>query len=195
MNVVAPPLTDKVAVLLATARTVSLMVKDGHFSIFQLGWLWNSTDRCNPVAGLRRSLLRAGVLGDLSCWQSGHEVLEQPLLAEAQVREAWLQQAQCRRDMAKVAAGRPKLKLGEQAIQWGWIHGQMARLRLQPDRLAALIGVMVGDAVPERHASGHADTLGDARFPAHKGRAGRASLPPRGVEVTKTNRSRGLPIH
>ena len=83
------------------------------------------------------------------CWKSGREVLEQPLHAEEQVRSAWLQGAQCRRDMAKVAAGRPKLKLGEQAIQWNWIHGQVARLRLQPDRLAALSGVIAGDAVPE----------------------------------------------
>ena len=105
-----------VAVLVATARTVSLLVKDGHLSINQLGWLWSSTDRCNPVAGLRRALLRAGVSGDLVCWRSGREVLEQPLHAEAQVREAWLHRAQCRRDMTKVAAGRPKLKLGDQAI-------------------------------------------------------------------------------
>ncbi len=64
------------------------------------------------------------------------------------VAEAWLQRAQCRFDMAKVAAGRPKFKLGEQAIQWGWIRGQVARLHLSPDRLAALLGVMAGDAVP-----------------------------------------------
>ena len=68
-------------------------------------------------AGLRRALLRAGVVGDLHCWRSGREVLEQPLYAETWVREAWLQRAQCRLDMAKVAAGRPKLKLAEQAIQ------------------------------------------------------------------------------
>ena len=141
-----------VAVLWATARTVSLLVKDGHFSIFQLGWLWSSTDRCNPVAGLRRALLRAGVVGDMQCWRSGREMLEQPLYAETRVREAWLQRAQCRSDMAKVAAGRPKLKLGEQAIQWGWIRGQVARLHLSPDRLAALLGVMAGDAVPEQTA-------------------------------------------
>ena len=54
-----------VAVLVAAARTVSLLVKDGHFSINQLGWLWSSTDRCNPVAGLRRALLRAGSVGRL----------------------------------------------------------------------------------------------------------------------------------
>ena len=129
-----------------------MLVKDGHFSIFQLGWLWSSTDRCNPVAGLRRALLRAGVVGDMQCWRSGREMLEQPLYAETRVREAWLQRAQCRFDMAKVAAGRPKLKLGEQAIQWGWIRGQVARLHLSPDRLAALLGVMAGDAVPEQTA-------------------------------------------
>ena len=98
-----------VAVLLAVARTVSLLVKDGHFSTFQLGWLWSSTDRCKPVAGLRRAKLRAGGSGDLVCWKSGHEALEQPLHAEEQVRVAWLQRAQFRRDVAKVAAGRPKL--------------------------------------------------------------------------------------
>ena len=141
-----------VAVLWAAARTVSLLVKDGHFSTAQLGWLWSSTDRCNPVAALRRALLRAGVAGDLHCWRSGREALEQPLFAEAQVREAWLQRAQCRCDMAKVAAGRPKLRLGEHAIQWGWIRGQVARLHLSADRLAALIGVMAGDAVPEQTA-------------------------------------------
>ena len=79
-----------VAVLWATARAVALLVRDGHFSIFQLDWLWRSTDRCNPVAGLRRALLRAGVLGDLRSWRSGRKVLEQPLLVEAQVWEAWL---------------------------------------------------------------------------------------------------------
>ena len=47
------------------------------------------------------------------------------------------------------AAGRPTLKLGEQSVQWRWIHGQVARLHLQPDRLAALLGVIAGDAVPE----------------------------------------------
>ena len=123
-----------VAVLWATARTVSLLVKDGHLSIFQLGWLWSSTDRWNPVAALRRALLRAGVVGDMQCWRSGREMLEQPLYAETRVREAWLQRAQCRSDMAKVAAGRPKLKLGEQAIQWGWIRGQVARLHLSPEK-------------------------------------------------------------
>jgi hypothetical protein len=54
--------------------------------------------------------------------------------------------------MANVAAGKPKLKLGEQAIQWVWIRGQVARLHLSPDRLAALLGVMAGDAVPEQTA-------------------------------------------
>ena len=129
-----------------------MLVKDGHFSVFQLGWLWSSTDRCNPVAGLRRALLRAGVVGDLHCWRSGREVLEQPLYAETWVREAWLQRAQCRLDMPKVAAGRPKLKLGEQAIQCSWIRGQMARLHLPPDRLTALLGVIAGDAVQEQTA-------------------------------------------
>ncbi len=86
-------------------------------------------------------------------WKSGREVLEQPLHAEEQVRAAWLQRARCRRDMAKVAAGRPKLKLGEKAIQWHWIRGQAARLHLQPARLAALFGVIAGDAVPELTAS------------------------------------------
>ena len=65
-----------VALLLAVARTVSLLVKDGHFSTFQLRWLWSSTDRCNPVAGLCRALLRARPSGDLVCWKSGRKVLE-----------------------------------------------------------------------------------------------------------------------
>jgi hypothetical protein len=138
-----------VAVLWAAARTVSLLLQDGHFSTAQLGWLWSAADRCNPVAALRKALRRARIAGDLHCWRSGREILERPLFAEAQVREAWLQRAQCRCDMAKVAAGRPKLRLGEQAIQWGWIRGQVARVHLSADRLAALIGVMAGDAVPE----------------------------------------------
>ena len=127
----------------------SLLLQDGHFSTAQLGWLWSAADRCNPVAALRKALRRARIAGDLHCWRSGRETLERPLFAEAQVREAWLQRAQCRCDMAKVAAGRPKLRLGEQAIQWGWIRGQVARVHLSADRLAALIGVMAGDAVPE----------------------------------------------
>ncbi len=98
-----------VAVLLAVVRTVSLLGKDGHLSTYQLGWLWSSTDRCIPLAGLRRALLRAGVSGNLVCWKSGREAFEQPLHAEEQVRAAWLQRAQCLRDMPKVAAGRPKL--------------------------------------------------------------------------------------
>ena len=114
-----------------------------------MGWLWSAADRCNPGAALRKALRRARIAGDLHCWRSGRETLERPLFAEAQVREAWLQRAQCRCDMAKVAAGRPKLRLGEQAIQWGWIHGQVAKVHLSADRLAALIGVMAGDAVPE----------------------------------------------
>ena len=50
-----------VAVLLAAARTVSLLVQDGHFTICQLGWLWLAADKCNPVAALRKALGRAGV--------------------------------------------------------------------------------------------------------------------------------------
>ncbi len=42
------------AVLLATARTVSLLIQDGHFAIGQLQWLWNATDKANPVAALRK---------------------------------------------------------------------------------------------------------------------------------------------
>ncbi len=64
-----------------------------------------------------------------------------------------MQQAQRRHDMAKVAAGRPKLMLGQQVIQWQWIHVQLARLHLPPDRLAALLGVIAGDAVPEATAA------------------------------------------
>ena len=65
----------------------------------------------------------------------------------------WLQRAQCRQDMAKVAASRPKMRLAGQAIPWQWIRGQLGKLRLPADRLAALIGVIAGDAVPEKTAT------------------------------------------
>ena len=135
------------------------------------------------MAGLRRALLRAGVVGDMQCWRSGREMLEQPLYAETPVREAWLQRAQCRCDMAKVAAGRPKLKLGEHTIQWGWIRGQVARLHLSPDRLAALLGVM---ALRRRAgADGHEVEQGPRSLPLR--RAG--GLAPPLVEVPAKTRA------
>jgi len=151
---VVPARADPVtAVLLAAARTVSLLVQDGHFSINQLEWLWLAGDSCNPVAALRKALQRAGVAGDLRCWRSGGSVLEQPLAAYERVRNDWLREAQRRQDMGNVVAGRPKFKLVGQPVRWEGILAQLGRLKLTADRRAALIGVMAGDAVSERMAA------------------------------------------
>ena len=142
-----------VAVLLAAARTVSLLVQDGHFTICQLEWLWLAADKCNPVAALRKALGRAGVQGSLTRWQSGEAVLEQPLQAYEQLRNCWLQEAQRQRDTSRVAACRPKLKLKGHTVQWQWLQLQLGRLKMPADRLAALVGVIAGDAVPELTAA------------------------------------------
>ena len=141
------------AVLLAAARTVSLLVQDGHFTIHQLEWLWLAADRCNPVAALRKALQRAGVLGNLLRWQAGEAVLEQPLQAHEQLRNCWLLEAQKQQDIRRVVACRPKLKLAGQTVQWQWLRLQLGRLKLAADRLAALVGVIAGDAVPELTAA------------------------------------------
>ena len=138
-----------VAVLLAAARTVSLLVQDGHFALHQLEWLWLAADRCNPVAALRKALERAGVRGNLLRWQVGEAVLEQPLHAHEQLRNSWLIEAQKQQDTSRVAACRLKLKLAGHTVQWQWLQMQLGRLKLTADRLAALVGVIAGDAVPE----------------------------------------------
>ena len=69
------------------------------------------------------------------------------------LRNRWLQEAQRRQDMLRVAGCRPKLKLAGHAVQWQWIQSQIARLKPPADRQAALVGVMAGDAVPELTAA------------------------------------------
>ena len=93
------------------------------------------------------------MVGNLLRWQAGDAVLEQPLRAHEQSRNVWLQEAQRRQDMQRVAACRPKLKLAGPAVQRQWVKSQLGRLRLPADRLAALVGVIAGDAVPEPTAA------------------------------------------
>ena len=142
-----------VAVLLAAARTVSLLVQDGHFAMHQLEWLWLAADKCNPVAALRKALERAGVRGNLRRWQAGEAVLEQPLQAHEQLRNCWLMEAQRHQDTSRVAACRPKLRLASHTVQWQWLQMQLGHLKLTADRMAALVGVIAGDAVPELTAA------------------------------------------
>ena len=86
-------------------------------------------------------------------WTCGGRELEAPLDSLEATRNEWLAEAQKEHDMAKVAAGRPKMKLAGQEIQWQWIFGQVNQLSMKADRRAALIGVMAGDAVPEATAA------------------------------------------
>ena len=53
----------------------------------------------------------------------------------------------------EVAASRPKMRLAGERVRWQWILGKVGQLHLAADRLAALIGVMAGDAVPETTAA------------------------------------------
>ena len=114
----------------------------------QLQLLWAHPDKTNPVAAVRKAMLRAGVGGDLGRWTSDGRELR-PLQAAEGLRNEWLAEAQLSRDMGKVAASRPKMKLMGSRVQWPWILGQVDQLHLAADRRAALIGVMAGDAVPE----------------------------------------------
>ena len=141
------------AVLLATARMVSLMVQDRQFTLEELRWLWEGKDPANPVAALKAALRRAGVGGDLNVWRKGGEVLRDPLKALTKTRVEWLLEAQRQADTEQVAIGRPKMKLKGLNIHWQWIAGQVRRLRLPQDRQAALLGVMAGDAAPEATAA------------------------------------------
>jgi hypothetical protein len=61
----------------------------------------------------------------------------QPLEAHEQVRNSWLEEAQRRQDMQRVAACRPKLKLEGHSVPWHWIRSQLRRLKLPADRHAA----------------------------------------------------------
>ena len=151
---VVPARADPVlAVLLAAARTVSLLVQDGHFAAGQLSWLWLAADKANPVAALRKALQRAGVTGSLEAWRAGPAELRNPLQAHEGLRVSWLREAQRRQDMLQVATCRPKLKLAGRTVQWQWVRGQIRRVGLAADREAALIGVLAGDAVPELQAA------------------------------------------
>ena len=151
---VVPRRADPVlTVLQAAGRTVSLLLEDQHFTMAQLQLLWAHPDKANPVAALRKAMLRAGVGGDLGRWTSDGRELTRPLQAAEGLRNEWFAEAQLSQDMGKVAASRPKMKLMGSRVQWPWILGQVDQLHLAADRRAALIGVMAGDAVPETTAA------------------------------------------
>ncbi len=140
-------------VLQAAARTLSLLIQDGHFVIEQLSWLWAAADKTNPVAALRKALQWAGVAGSLGEWRAGAAVLPLPLAVHESLRNRWLCEAQRRQDILKVAASRPKLKLAGRTVQWQRVKAQIRRVGLTADRQTALVGVFAGDAVPELTAA------------------------------------------
>ena len=79
---VVPARADPVlAVVLAAARTVSLLIQDGQFVADQLSCLWLAADKANPVAALRKTLQRAGITGGLETWVAGPAELRNPLEA------------------------------------------------------------------------------------------------------------------
>ncbi len=81
------------AVLLAAARTVSLLVQDGHVTVGQLRWLWLAADKASPVTELRKALTRAGNAGDLEAWRAGTAALPNPLHGREGLRARWLKEA------------------------------------------------------------------------------------------------------
>ena len=82
-------------------------------------------------------------------WQAGEAVLEQPLQVHEQLRNCCLMEAQRHQDTSRVTACRPKLRLAGHTVQWQCLQMQLGRLKLTADRMAALVGVIAGDAVPE----------------------------------------------
>ncbi len=92
---VVPARADPVlAVLVAAARTVSLLIQDGHVAVGQLSWLWLAADKANPVAALRQALQRAGIAGDLETWRGGSAELRNPPQEHEGLRARWLMETQ-----------------------------------------------------------------------------------------------------
>ncbi len=65
------------------------------------------------------------------------------------IRNQFLKEAQRLKDPHRTAVCRPTIRLACQKVQWQWVLGRISRVHLPADRRAALVGVMVGDAVPE----------------------------------------------